>query len=78
MYCRKSKKYDDTMFHIFVEDYFSDAKILNLYPNLVDHIDYLIGGSIVNYIRPEKETHAAYFDDPDVVTKLEREFNYIR
>lgn len=59
----RSKKHDDTLFHIFMEDYYPHARIINLFPNLVDHIDYLIGGSVINGIRPDKETHARYFED---------------
>ena len=61
-----------------MEDYFSQHDVLNLKPNLVDHVDYLIGGSVVNKVRAEKETHAVHFDDTNLVTKLEREFTYVR
>lgn len=67
----RSKKYDDTMFDLFMQDYYPLYEGLNLKPNLVDHIDYLIGGSVVNKIRPEKETHAAYFEDLYLVRELE-------
>lgn len=67
----RSRKHDDTLFHIFMEDYWPDANILNLNPNLVDHIDYLIGGSTVNYIRQQKETHAVYFQEKELIKKLE-------
>lgn len=67
-----SKRHDDTLFHWFVEDYYSDMKALNLVPNIVDHVDYLIGGSIVNAIRPDKETHAAYFEDNYLVDDLSK------
>lgn len=74
----RSKRHDDTLFHIFMEDYFSQHDVLNLKPNLVDHVDYLIGGSVVNKARAEKETHAVHFEDVNLVTKLEREFTYVR
>ena len=74
----KSKKHDDTLFHIFMEDYYPDAVVLNTTINLVDHVDYLMGGSIANKIRPEKETHAAYFEDKYLVKKLEEKLNYVR
>ena len=66
----RSKKHDDTLFHMFVEDYYPNVNIFNLTPNLVDHVDYLIGGSIINYIRDEKETPALYFYDKSVVAEL--------
>lgn len=71
----RSKKYDDAIFHIFMEDYFPDETCLNLTPNLVDHIDYLIGGSVTNSQRPEKETHAAYFKDLDLLDDIARKLN---
>lgn len=67
----KMKKYDDSMFEIYLQDYDPDVSILNLKPNLVDHVDYLIGGSVINDMRPEKETHALYFDEKYLLKKLE-------
>ena len=67
----KAKKYDDAIFHIFIEDY-TDVPILNLSPNLVDHIDYLIGYSVVNQIRGKVETRAIYFEDKDLVDNLKK------
>lgn len=66
----KSKKYDDSMFDIYMKDYYPDYVGLNLKPNLVDHIDYLIGGSIINSTRDQKETHAVYFECSQLVDKL--------
>lgn len=68
----KLRKYDDSMFDIYLQDYHGDEQILNVVPNLVDHIDYLIGGSIVNNIRPEKETHSMFFKDRFLIDELER------
>ena len=61
-----------------MEDYYPDAVVLNTTINLVDHVDYLIGGSIANKIRSEKETHAAYFEDKYLVKKLEEKLNHVR
>ena len=72
----RTNKHDDTLFHVFVEDYYSEMKVLNLVPNIVDHVDYLIGGSIINRIRPEKETHAAYFEEEILVKNLEKLLTY--
>ena len=35
---------DDWAFKLYVKEFHADCKVLNLAPNLVDHIDYLIGG----------------------------------
>ena len=68
----KMKKYDDSIFDYYLQTFYSNVTVLNLAPNLVDHIDYLIGGSVINRIRPEKETHAAYFEDTNLIDKLEK------
>lgn len=67
----KSKKYDDAFFKEFVELQYPDMKILNYTPNLVDHIDYLIGGSIANRLR-HHQSRSQYFNDIDLVDELER------
>ena len=38
--------------------------------NLIDHIDYLIGGSIVNKERQVTITSAAYFQEPELIEQL--------
>ena len=65
------KKYDDAMFNIYVQDYHSEERVLNLIPNLVEHVDDLIGGSIVNCARVEN-THSICFEEIDLVKNLEQ------
>ena len=43
----KLGKGDDTMFHEFLQDRHWDAQVVNLRPNLVEHIDWLLGGSVL-------------------------------
>ena len=65
-------KFDDTMFREYCrEHYMTEYIVYNLKPNLVDHIDYLIGGSTVNRERKETVTAAAYFEEPERVKELE-------
>ena len=66
----KANKFDDAFFKEFMELYYPDYNVINLKPNLVDHIDYLIGGSSVNGIRLDKQTRAQYFKDLDLVDEL--------
>lgn len=66
------KKFDDAVFAEFMKLFYPDEKVLNLVPNLVDHIDYLIGGTTINQIRREKQTRSAYFKDLDLVLELEK------
>ena len=45
-------------------------KVTNISPNLVDHIDYMIGGSIANKAR-NKIARAKSFPDLELVEGLE-------
>lgn len=58
----KANKYDDSLFMEFMKERYPLMAILNLKPNLVNHIDYLIGGSIVNPKRA-KDAGSIYWDD---------------
>jgi len=69
----EEKKNDDYLFREFIME--KDYSAINLSPNLVDHIDYLIGGSIVNEKRADKEgvqSMALYFEDKDLIDELEK------
>lgn len=68
----KAKKYDDTIFRIYMENYYPNEYVLNLKPNLVDHVDYLLGGSTVNQCRKDKQVRALWFDDLYLVDALEK------
>ena len=50
--------------------------IYNVVPNLVEHVDFIIGGSIVNKERAKKEveSRSAYFEDRDLVERLKKEW----
>lgn len=63
------RKHDDQLFRCFVQRKHSQERIVNLNLNLVDHIDYLIGGSTTNQQRSE-HARALYFDNK-VVKELE-------
>ena len=74
--CRiETNKYDDWFFREYVTLHYPDAKILNLVPNPVDHIDYLLGGSVINKTRGSMQTRAFHFKDADLVDKLEEKLN---
>lgn len=66
----ESNRHDDFFFYEFLRRKHKEQEVLNLKPNLVDHIDYLVGGSI-NKPR-EKQVRGYYFEDLDLVEKLER------
>ena len=44
----KDGKCDDTIWKIFLRDCHPNDKVINVVPNMVDHIDYLLGGSLIN------------------------------
>lgn len=67
----KENKYDDTIFKQFLEEEYPDMKIKLIIPNLVDHVDYLIGGSTVNPARVIK-VRSRYWDENNLVDELER------
>lgn len=69
-------KYDDTIFRIYMENYYPNEYVLNLKPNLVDHIDYLLGGSTINERKEDKkQVRALWFDDLDLVKELGGKIN---
>lgn len=65
----ESGKHDDGFWHDFYYELYPHGMVHNLKPNLVEHVDYLIGGSTVNewrgYLCP-----AEYFEDHDLVEEL--------
>jgi len=70
-----ANKYDDTFFKEFLKKVHPSIKVLNLKPNLVDHVDYLLGGSIINEERKNKNVRAVWFEDLDLVEELERKID---
>lgn len=71
-------KCDDNFFREFMIKNYPDYKVTNLVPNLVDHVDYLIGGSIVNVYRGDYQMRAAYFEDGYLVDQLAHDLSIMR
>ena len=79
--CEYNKKYaewvktrhDDYIFHLYLEQFYRDERVLNLAPNIVDHIDYLLGGSIINKKRGDMDVRSIHWDEEDVIKELERD-----
>lgn len=59
---------DDWAFRSYIKEYYKDSLALNIAPNLVNHIDYLIGGGSGG--KREKKCVAQYWWDDDLVAKL--------
>lgn len=65
----RSKKNEDLLFRYFIDNYYKELTATNVAPNLVEHIDWLIGGSLVNKQRDEI-VRSLYWTEEDVVEKL--------
>lgn len=66
-----SRKADDELFRLFLLAKHPDIEVNNIKPALVDHIDYLLGGSQVNPLRSES-SRATYFTDKQIVDDLKK------
>lgn len=66
-------KNDDLLFYKFFNECYPKIKVYNCKPCLVDHVDYLIGGSLINNRHYEGEPiRAFYWKDEDLVKDLEK------
>lgn len=61
----RNKKYDDSLFKEYVRIFEPNIKVTNLAPNIVDHIDYLIGGTVVNYGRALSNVSSVFWNEPE-------------
>lgn len=73
----RANKYDDTLFQTFIKERFPTEKIaFNCKPTLVEHIDDLIGGSIINQDRNiGLPARGLYFPQPGLIDKLRIQLN---
>ena len=62
-------KGDDTFYHEYINCRHPYETALNLKPNLVDHIDWLVGGSAIQHWR-DYIARAEFFDDQYLVEEL--------
>ena len=58
-------KHDDYMLKEFLCTEHYEDMIYTVAPNLVNHVDYLIGGSVINQQRIKKTTKAAHWSEED-------------
>ena len=71
MWLRK-KKNDDLLFRYFIDSYYKNIEAINVAPNLVEHIDWLIGGSLVNKIRGDEIIRSIYWEEENLVEELKK------
>lgn len=60
---------DDTFFHEFMNTRHAETVAENIRPNLVDHIDWLIGGSSLHDWR-DYLARAEFWDEPELIDRL--------
>ena len=65
---------DDWAFRTWLKEFHKDVLAINIAPNLVDHVDYLVGGGTGKKAR-EKPVRAQYWKDFDVIAELEQKIN---
>ena len=65
---------DDQVFKKFLEEEHPDIPIYHMKPCMVEHVDWLLGGSMANKDRKKIAT-AMWFEDGDLVNELERRIN---
>lgn len=70
-----AKKFDDSFFREFMLQKHRGEKVFNLKPNIVNHIDYLLGGSIVNKALCCKRD-SVYWTEPELIDKLKMEIQH--
>lgn len=67
----KENKHDDFLWREFMVTKHGNLQVMNLSPNIVDHVDYLVGGTIINKARDVKSTRSSKWDDENLVKELE-------
>lgn len=73
-YWKKYKKGDDSVFRTFLQKYHPLIEFINLVPNIVAHVDYLLGGTTINDQR-EYILYATHFEEPQLVEELKEALN---
>jgi len=63
-------KGDDSCFRAFCLERHPRETVFNVRPNLADHVDFLVGGTVVNPARPCQYNRALYWEDDGEVAAL--------
>lgn len=63
-------KCDDELLRFFLRDKHGDMRVRNLSPCLVEHVDWLIGGTVLNPLRRLKLNRAMCWEDEALVEEL--------
>lgn len=71
----KDNKFVDLFFNKYVTEAYPEKMVHNLCPNIVDNVDYLIGGSTINH--REDIPVSLYFPNRELIYNLKRELEKI-
>ena len=66
----KTRKNDDTLWSEFIKRKHPEEYIFNLNPNIINHIDYLLGGSQVNSEMNWDRRESYYWEQRDIMQEL--------
>ena len=66
----RTGKCDDELLRFFLRDKHGDMRVRNLTPCLVEHVDWLIGGTVLNPHRRLKLNRAMFWEDEALVEEL--------
>ena len=66
----EANKFDDTLFRFFMMAKYPNMIVHNLCPNIVDNVDYLLGGSLINYRKKDCNVNSLYFAEPELIEEL--------
>lgn len=72
----EKNKYDDYLFQAFIRERYKGLFVMNIAPSIVDHIDFLLGGSVINKWRGYYARGDLWEDDiafENLKTKLARQ-----
>lgn len=69
----EGNKYIDVFFETFLKETYPKLLVWNIAPNMVNHIDHLLGGSLANKTRSKGTDYimATYWDEPELLTNIE-------
>ena len=74
----QSGKCDDELLRGFLREKHGTEHVRNLVPNLVEHVDFLIGGTVLNPLRRIKVNRSMYWEDEELISALEAEIRVKR
>lgn len=67
-------KHDDVFLENYLKETYPTMRVWNLAPNMVNHIDHLIGGSLINQGRnkPNEFLMSKYWEEPELLDDIEK------